>query len=108
MTSWRVARFETGAQWRSRAGCEAEEGTKRKETKQQKKRSRSENGQEGQQVEIVGVGCPEMTQSQKDVVIQMLERNEGYWEIIKMISETGDEEHGMQCFRSVTSARVRV
>ena len=29
----------------------------------------------------------------------MLERNEGYREIIKMISETGDEEHGMQCFR---------
>ena len=39
-----------------------------------------------------------MTQSQKDVVIQMLERNEGCREIIKMISETGDEEHGMQCF----------
>ena len=40
-----------------------------------------------------------MTQSQKDVVIQMLERNEGHREIIKMISETGDEEHGMQCFK---------
>ena len=40
-----------------------------------------------------------MTQSQKDVVIQTLERNEGYREIIKMISETGDEEHGMRCFR---------
>ena len=39
-----------------------------------------------------------MTQSQKDVVIQMLERNEGYREIIKMMAETGDEEHGMQCF----------
>ena len=47
----------------------------------------------------MGGGCPEMTQSQKDVVIQMLESNEGCREIIKMISETGDEEHGMRCFR---------
>ena len=41
----------------------------------------------------------EMTQSQNYVTIQMLEGNEGYREIIKMISETGDEEHGMQCFK---------
>ena len=34
-----------------------------------------------------------MTQRQKDVVIKKLEGNEGYREIIKMISETGDEEH---------------
>ena len=72
---------------------------KEKRNKAEKKRGRSENGQEGQQVEIVGGGCPEMTQCQKDVVIQMLERNEGYRQLIKLISETGDEEHGMQCFR---------
>ena len=61
---------------------------KDKRNKAEKKRGRCENGQEDQ-VEIVGGLCPEMTQSQKDVVIQMLERNEGYREIIKMISETG-------------------
>ena len=72
---------------------------KERRNKAEKKRGRSENGQEGQQVEIVDGGWPEMTQSQKDVVIHMLERNEGYRETIKMISETGDEEHGMQCFR---------
>ena len=68
---------------------------KDKRNKAQKTRGRGENGQEEQQVETVVGGCPEMTQSQKDVVIQILERNEGYREIIKMISETGDEEHGM-------------
>ena len=72
---------------------------KEKRNRAEKKRGRSENGQEGQQVETVVGGCPEMTQSQKDVVIQLLERNEGYRKIIKMISETADEEHGMQCFR---------
>ena len=46
---------------------------KEKRNKAEKKRGRSENGQEEQQVELVGGGCPEMTQSQKDVVIQMLE-----------------------------------
>ena len=72
---------------------------KDKRNKAQKTRGRGENGQEEQQVEIVFGGCSEMTQSQKDVVIQVLERNEGYREIIKMISETGDEKHGMRCFR---------
>ena len=50
--------------------------------------------------------CPEMTQSQKDVTIQMLEGNEGRREIIKMISETGDEEHGMQCFKVLLQKEV--
>ena len=72
---------------------------KDKRNKAQNTRGRGENGQEEQQVETVVGGCPEMTQSQKDVVIQRLERNEGYREIIKMISETGEEEHGMRCFR---------
>ena len=62
-------------------------------------RRRKAQGQKDQQVELVSDTCPEMTQSQKDVVIQMLEGNEGYREIIKMISETRDEEHGMQCFK---------
>ena len=39
-----------------------------------------------------------MTENQKDVVIQTLERNERHREITT-ISETGDEEHGMQCFK---------
>ena len=52
---------------------------KDKRNKAEKKRGRGVNGQE----------------DQKDVVIQMLEGNEGCREIVKMISET-DEEHGMQ------------
>ena len=36
----------------------------------------------------------------KEAVIRILEENEGYRKIIKMISEGGDEEYGMQCFRA--------
>ena len=39
-------------------------------------------------------------QSDKDGVIQILEGNEGYRKIIEMISETGDEEYGMQSFKA--------
>ena len=53
---------------------------KDKRNKAEKKRDKDENGQKDQQVG------------------QMLEGNEGHREIIKMISEAGDEEHGMQCF----------
>ena len=42
----------------------------------------------------------EKLQSEKDGVIQILEGNEGYRKIIEMISETGDEEYGMQCFKA--------
>ena len=42
----------------------------------------------------------EKLQSEKDGVIQILEGNEGYRKIIEMISETGDEEYGMQCFEA--------
>ena len=38
--------------------------------------------------------------SEKDGVIQILEGHEGYRKIIDMISETGDEEYGMQCFKA--------
>ena len=55
---------------------------KDKRNKAEKKRGRGEDGQEDQQVELVGGGCPEMTQSQKDVVIQMLEGNEGYQDFL--------------------------
>ena len=41
----------------------------------------------------------EKLQSEKDGVIRILEGHEGYRKIIDMISETGDEEYGMQCFR---------
>ena len=37
---------------------------------------------------------------------QMLEGNEGHREIINMISETGDEEHGMQCFKVLLQKEV--
>ena len=36
----------------------------------------------------------------KDGVIQIFEGNEGYRKIIEMISETGDEEYGMQSFKA--------
>ena len=42
----------------------------------------------------------EKLQSEKDGVIQILKGNEGYRKIINMISETGDEEYGMQCFKA--------
>ena len=42
----------------------------------------------------------EKLQSEKDGVIQIIEGNEGYRKIIEMISETGDEEYGKQCFKA--------
>ena len=42
----------------------------------------------------------EKLQTDKDGVIQILEGNEGYRKIIEMISETGDEEYGMQSFKA--------
>ena len=43
---------------------------------------------------------PVTLESDKEAVIQMLEENEGYRKIVKMILEGGDEEYGMQCFRA--------
>ena len=42
----------------------------------------------------------EELQSEKDGVIRILEGHEGYRKIIEMISETGDDEYGMQCFKA--------
>ena len=42
----------------------------------------------------------EKLQSEKDGVIRILEGHEGYRKIIDMISETGDEEYGMRCFKA--------
>ena len=42
----------------------------------------------------------EKLQSEKDGVIEILEGNEGYRKIIEMISETGDEEYGIRCFKA--------
>ena len=42
----------------------------------------------------------EKLQREKDGVIPILEGHEGYRKIIDMISETGDEEYGMQCFKA--------
>ena len=39
-------------------------------------------------------------ESDKEAVIQMLEENEGYRKIVKMISEGSDEDYWMQCFRA--------
>ena len=82
-------------------------GHKDKRNKAEKKRDKDGNRQKDQQVELVSDTCQEMTQSQKDVTIQMLEGHEGYWEMIKMISETGNEEHGMQCLKVLLQKELR-
>ena len=43
--------------------------------------------------------CQEITQAQKDAVIQPLEGDETYQRMITMILEAEDEEHEVQCFR---------
>ena len=43
---------------------------------------------------------PVVLESNKEAVIRILEENEGYRKIVKMISEGSDEEYGMQCFRA--------
>ena len=69
------------------------------------KRSRAEtrqgmdaSGQKDQQVGLSVDKCQEMTQTQKDVVIQPLEANETYQRMITMILEAEDEEHEIQRF----------
>ena len=74
---------------------------KDKRSKAGKKRNRDESGQQDHHVGSVSdKKSPEVLQSEKDGVIQMLKGNEGCRKIIKMISETGDEECGMQCFKA--------
>ena len=63
------------------------------------KKSKVEKKQVARQEPVSSEG-PVTLESDKEAVIQMLEENEGYRKIVKMISEGGDEEYGMQCFRA--------
>ena len=63
------------------------------------KKSKVEKKQVTRQEPVSSEG-PVTRESDKEAVIQMLEENEGYRKIVKMISEGGDEEYGMQCFRA--------
>ena len=71
---------------------------KDKRSKAETKRGMDESGQKDQQVVLLIDKCQEVTQAQKDVVIQPLEANETYRRMITMISEAEDEEHEIQCF----------
>ena len=69
------------------------------------KRSRAEtrqgmdaSGRKDQQVGLSVDKYQELTQAQKDVVIQPLEADETYQRMITMILEAEDEEHKIQCF----------
>ena len=73
--------------------------------KHKDKRSRAEtrrgmdaSGERDQQVGPLVDKCQEMTQAQKDVVIQPLETYETYQRMITMILEAEDEEHKIQRF----------
>ena len=71
---------------------------KDKRSKAETKGGMDESGQKDQQVGLLVDKCQEMTQTQKDVVIQPLEAIETYQRMITMILEAEDEEREMQCF----------
>ena len=72
---------------------------KDKRSKTDTKRGMDESGQKDQQVESLIDKCREVTQAQKDEMIQLFEENDAYRRMITMISEAEDEEHEIQCFR---------
>ena len=72
---------------------------KNKRSKTETKRDTDESGQKDQQVESLNDKCQEMTQAQKDVLIQTIEGNEGYRRLITTISETENWEYEIRCFR---------
>ena len=53
---------------------------------------------QGHQVGSMSDKCQEMTQAEKDVVIQTIEGNAGYRKLITTISEAENWEYGIQCF----------
>ena len=62
------------------------------------KRNVDESGKKDQQVGSMSDRCQEMTQAQKDVLIQTIERNEGYRRLITTISEAENWGYKIQCF----------
>ena len=71
---------------------------KNKKSKTEMKGDVDESGKQGDQVGSMSDKCQEMTQAEKDVVIQMIEGNEGYRKLITTISEAENWEYGIQCF----------
>ena len=63
------------------------------------KKSKVEKKQVARQEPVRNEGSAILV-NDKEAVIQMLEENEGYRKIVKMISERSDEDYGMQCFRA--------
>ena len=72
---------------------------KNKRSMTKTKRNEDESGKKDQQVGSMSDKCQEMTQAQKDVLIQTIEENEGYRRLITAISEAENWEYEMQCFR---------
>ena len=74
----------------------------REEQRRPQEEQREEQRRHGRENHIGSVSDRrhEKLQSEKDGVIQILKGHEGYRKIIGMISETGDEEYGMQCFKA--------
>ena len=71
---------------------------KDKRSRAETRRGMDASGQKDQQVGLSVDKCREMTQAQKDVVIQPLEAHETYQRMITMILEAEDEEHKIQRF----------
>ena len=72
---------------------------KNKRSKTETKGDVDESGQKDQQIESLNDKCQEMTQAQKDVLIQTMEGNEGYRRQITTISEAENWEYEIRCFR---------
>ena len=71
---------------------------KNKKSKTEMKGDVDESGKKDQRVGSMSDTCQEMTQAEKDGVIQTIEVNEGYRRLITTISEAEDWENGIQCF----------
>ena len=71
---------------------------KNKRSKTETKGNMDESGKKDQQVRPLSDKCQEMTQAQKNVLIQTIEGNEGYRRLIMKISEAENWEHEIQNF----------
>ena len=72
----------------------------RKSQKERKQAGKQEGPEQKTEEEPKSDKGPATQECDKEAVIRILEENEGYRKIIKMISEGSDEEYGMQCFRA--------
>ena len=87
-------------------GKHKDKKSKGEKKKTDTKRGMDESGQKDQQVESLIDKCQEVTQAQKDEMIQLFEENDAYRRMITMISEAEDEEHEIQCFRKQLQSGV--